>query len=100
MTPSIALVAYATVVAVMSLICFLAYGLDKRRAADGARRVPERSLHVLTFLGGWPGAWIGQRQFCHKTQKVTFRIVFWMTVFLHLGIVGAVAYVFVAGRPM
>jgi uncharacterized membrane protein YsdA (DUF1294 family) len=89
----IALVAYVVVVAVMSLASFIAYGLDKRQAANGGRRVSESTLHLMAFLGGWPGAWIGQRQFRHKTQKVTFRIVFWMVVVLHVASVGAVACV-------
>lgn len=91
--------AYGIVVVVMSLVCFLAYGLDKRRASNGGRRVSERTLHLLAFLGGWPGAWLGQRQFRHKTQKVTFRLVFWMVVILHLGIVGAVAYALETSQP-
>ena len=89
---TIAAVAYLIVVAVMSLVCFIAYGLDKRRAGNGGRRVSERALHLMAFLGGWPGALIGQRQFRHKTQKVPFRIVFWLVVVVHIGIVGAVAY--------
>lgn len=44
---TIAAVAYVIVVAVMSLVCFIAYGLDKRRATDGGRRVSERTLHLL-----------------------------------------------------
>ena len=90
----IAAAAYLVVVAVMSLVCFIAYGLDKRQAANGGRRVSERTLHLMAFLGGWPGALIGQRHFRHKTQKMTFRIVFWMVVVLHVGIVGVVAYAF------
>jgi uncharacterized membrane protein YsdA (DUF1294 family) len=86
----IAAAAYLIVVAVMSLVCFIAYGLDKRQAAHGGRRVSERTLHLLAFLGGWPGALIGQRHFRHKTQKMTFRIVFWMVVVLHVGIVAVV----------
>jgi uncharacterized membrane protein YsdA (DUF1294 family) len=89
---AIAAVVYVIVVAVMSLVCFIAYGLDKRRAENGGRRVPERTLHVLAFLGGWPGALIGQRQFRHKTHKVSFRIIFRLLVVIHVGIVGAVAY--------
>ena len=85
--------AYVIVVAVMSLASFIAYGLDKRQATNGGRRVSESTLHVMAFLGGWPGAWIGQRQFRHKTQKVTFRIVFWMVAVLHVASVGAVAFV-------
>jgi uncharacterized membrane protein YsdA (DUF1294 family) len=83
--------AYLLVVAVMSLICFIAYGWDKHRAVNGGRRVSERTLHLLAFLGGWPGAYLGQRQFRHKTQKTSFRIVFWILVVLHVGLVAAVA---------
>jgi len=89
---AIAAIAYVIVVAVMSLVCFIAYGLDKQRAGNGGRRVSERTLHLLAFLGGWPGALIGQRQFRHKTQKVSFRIVFWLVVVVHIGLVSAVAY--------
>jgi uncharacterized membrane protein YsdA (DUF1294 family) len=88
----IAAVAYGIVAAVMSLVCFLAYGLDKQKAVKGDRRVSERTLHLMAFLGGWPGALLGQRHFRHKTQKVTFRLMFWMVVVLHLGMVGAVTY--------
>jgi len=89
---AIAAAVYVIVVAVMSLVCFIAYGLDKRQAGNGGRRVSERTLHLLAFLGGWPGALIGQRQFRHKTQKMSFRIIFWLVVVIHVGIVGAVAY--------
>jgi uncharacterized membrane protein YsdA (DUF1294 family) len=93
-----AIAAYLVVVAGMSLVCFIAYGWDKRQAINGGRRVSEHTLHLMAFLGGWPGALIGQRQFHHKTQKVPFRIVFWMVVVLHIGIVGAVAYAVVTLR--
>jgi uncharacterized membrane protein YsdA (DUF1294 family) len=94
----IAAAGYMIVVVVMSLVCFLAYGFDKRRAVNGGRRVSERTLHLMAFLGGWPGALMGQRQFRHKTQKLTFRIVFWIVVVLHVSIVGAVTYVLVTAR--
>jgi len=90
MMPS--LVGYLSLVAVMSAISFAAYGLDKRRAVNGGRRVPERTLHLLAFLGGWPGALGGQRQFRHKTRKLTFLIVFWCIVALHVAAVGGAAY--------
>ena len=91
---------YLIVVVMMSLVCFIAYGLDKRQAANGGRRVPERTLHLMAFLGGWPGALIGQRQFRNKTQKVKFRLVFWMVFVLHVGAVSAVAYALVTSRQM
>src|ERR1700728_3211504 len=93
-----ATVAYLIVVGVMSIVCFLAYGLDKRQAINGGRRVSERTLQLLAFLGGWPGALLAQRHFRHKTQKVKFRIVFWIVVVPHVGIVGAVAYAVFTSR--
>ena len=90
-----AVLTYLGLVAVTSCACFIAYGLDKRRAAIGGRRVPERTLHVLSFLGGWPGAWLGQRQFRHKTRKLHFRILFWVVVVAHVAVVGAVGYAIV-----
>ena len=90
--------AYFIVVATMSLVCFIAYGLDKRQAVNGGRRVSERTLHLMAFLGGWPGALLAQLEFRHKTQKVKFRIVFWMIVVLHVGIVSAVAYALFTSR--
>ena len=83
---------YLGIVLVMSLACFVAYGWDKRRAANGGRRVPESTLQLLAFFGGWPGALIGQRHFRHKTKKLSFLIVFWAVVVVHVAIVGSVAY--------
>jgi len=88
----IAAAGYLIVVLVMSVACFVAYGWDKRQATNGGRRVSERTLHLMAFFGGWPGALIAQRQFRHKTQKMSFRIVFWMVVVFHIAILCAVAY--------
>jgi len=94
-----AIVIYLCLVFVMSVVCFATYGLDKRRAGIGSRRVPEQTLHVLALLGGWPGALLGQRQFRHKTKKMSFLIVFWCVVVLHVAVVGTAMYVFF-GNPM
>lgn len=72
-----AIMVYLGIVLVMSAACLAAYGWDKRQAVINGRRVPERTLHILAFLGGWPGAWMGQRHFRHKTKKLSFLIVFW-----------------------
>jgi len=85
---------YLGIVLVMSVASFAAYGLDKRRAGNGSRRIPEQTLHILALLGGWPGALLGQRQFRHKTKKLSFLIVFWCVVVLHVAVVGTAAYVF------
>ena len=85
-------ITYLVVVLVLSLVAFVFYGFDKRRARTDGRRVPEKTLHLLALLGGWPGALMGQRVFRHKTQKLSYRIVFWLCVMLHMVIVAGVVY--------
>lgn len=71
--------ASATLLAVLALAtlasaaAFVALGLDKLAAARGTRRVPERVLHTLELLGGWPGALVARRLFRHKTVKAAYR---------------------------
>lgn len=69
----------------VSLISFALYASDKKAAQNGEWRVPENSLHFFDLLGGWPGGLLAQQQFRHKTRKVNFRIVFWLTVVLNSG---------------
>ena len=68
----------------VSLVTFIAYGLDKRAAKRGRSRIPEAWLHGLELLGGWPGAFVGQRLFRHKTRKTSYQIVFWLIGALHV----------------
>jgi uncharacterized membrane protein YsdA (DUF1294 family) len=86
------LVAYLILVAVTSLASFAVYGYDKRRAVGGGRRVPERTLHLLAFAGGWPGAFVAQRYFRHKTRKFAFLAAFWTFAVFHVALAAAVAY--------
>ncbi len=61
---------------------FLAYGLDKRAAIKKAWRIPENELHTLEFLGGWIGAFIGQKVFRHKTAKKSFQNMYKLMIVL------------------
>ena len=94
-----AIVIYLCLVFVMSIVCFAAFGLDKRRAANVSRRISEQTFHILALLGGWPGVLLGQRQFRHKTKKLSFLIVFWCVVVFHVAVVGTATYVFF-GNPL
>ena len=89
---------YWILVATMSFIAFAAYGWDKRQAKRDARRIPEQTLHAMAFAGGWPGAWIGQQWFRHKTQKVRFRVVFWCAIIAHVGLVYLIVRALQAAR--
>lgn len=59
---------------VMSIITFIVYGIDKRKAIRGQWRIPEKTLLLLAVLGGSPGAMAGMKIFRHKTQKPRFYI--------------------------
>jgi uncharacterized membrane protein YsdA (DUF1294 family) len=58
-----------------SLVAFVAHGRDKRAARLGRRRTPERTLHLLELIGGWPGALLAMTVFHHKTRKASYFLV-------------------------
>jgi uncharacterized membrane protein YsdA (DUF1294 family)/cold shock CspA family protein len=65
---------------VMSTLTFAVYWQDKSAAESNGSRTPEKTLHSLALLGGWPGAMIAQQVLRHKSSKEDFRAVFWVTV--------------------
>jgi uncharacterized membrane protein YsdA (DUF1294 family) len=68
---------------VVSLFTFFAYRSDKRRAEAGEWRIPESMLHMGELAGGWPGAFLAQRMFRHKTVKISYQVQFWMIVLVY-----------------
>ena len=73
----------ATVPVAVSLVTYLAYRHDKRRAEENDRRVPEQTLHLLELTGGWPVAYLAQQQYRHKTAKGSYQFAFWCIVAMH-----------------
>ena len=71
---------------IISLITFIVYAVDKSAARKGAYRTRESTLHLLSLIGGWPGAIVAQQKLRHKSSKRSFRSVFWVTVFLNCGV--------------
>jgi uncharacterized membrane protein YsdA (DUF1294 family)/cold shock CspA family protein len=69
---------------VMSFLTFTLYADDKSRAKQGRWRVSEKTLHLCEFMGGWLGAFIAQRRLRHKSSKVSYQIVFWVIVAIHI----------------
>lgn len=67
-----------------SAATFLAYAMDKSAAKRGAWRTSEQTLHLLSLVGGWPGALLAQQTLRHKSSKSEFRSVFWATVALNI----------------
>lgn len=59
---------YAIWIAAFSAATLLIYGLDKALSVFGGIRAPERLLHLLAALGGFPGGWLGMLVFRHKSN--------------------------------
>lgn len=76
------------VLAGLSAVTFVAYGLDKGAAVRQGWRTAETRLHLLALLGGWPGALLAQALFRHKHRKTTFLAQFWVTVVLNVAALG------------
>lgn len=58
----------------INVIGFLAMWLDKRKAKKGKWRIQEKTLFMITVLGGGIGTISGMYIFRHKTQKLAFTI--------------------------
>ncbi len=69
---------------VMSLVSMAMHAVDKRRARLGKRRIPERSLHSIEFIGGWPGALLMTRMIRHKTNKPHYMLTLYAIALSHL----------------
>ena len=69
----------------MSLITFVTFGVDKKRAVRNQYRISEKALITISLIGGGIGGWLGMRVFHHKTRKlkflfVTFSAIFWIFI--------------------
>ncbi len=75
----------------MNLITFAVYAHDKRiaRQGKGKRRVPERTLILLAFLGGAVGALLGMVLCRHKTKHAKFLVLVPLAVILWTLAIGA-----------
>lgn len=68
----------------VNALTFWCYWLDKHAAQKGTWRTPEKTLHGLGLLGGWPAARIAQQVLRHKSNKASFQQRYWMTVLLNV----------------
>jgi uncharacterized membrane protein YsdA (DUF1294 family) len=63
-----------------SIATFLVYASDKEAARLRQWRTSENDLHLMSLMGGWPGALLAQQLRRHKSTKAGFRARFWWTV--------------------
>jgi len=76
---------FAALYVSISLVTFIVYAIDKSAAKNGRWRTQENTLHILSLIGGWPGAFFAQNKLRHKSSKKEFKSVYKATVLLNLG---------------
>ena len=61
-----------TYLVIMNIIGVLIMGIDKSKARRQAWRIPEKTLFLISLLGGSVGTWMGMYIFRHKTKHWYF----------------------------
>ena len=73
-----------------SILTYGCYSRDKTAAQNAGRRIPESTLHLMSLVGGWPGALIAQVLLRHKTRKLSFLVGYWFTVIVNCTALGVI----------
>lgn len=77
---------------IINLIGLLIMYIDKKRAKKGKWRIPEKTIFIVTILGGGIGTITGMYLFRHKTKKIEF--TFGLPFITILEIAGIIYYIF------
>lgn len=76
----IILIVYIIYLVIMSLGAIVLYKNDKKRAEKGKMRIKEKTLLQFSVFGGGLGSEIGRRIARHKTDKIYFSIVIYLSI--------------------
>ena len=57
----------------INILAFTIMGIDKKKARNGEYRISERALWIVAVIGGGTGAYLGMKQFRHKTKHASFK---------------------------
>jgi uncharacterized membrane protein YsdA (DUF1294 family) len=78
--------------AVINVVTFFMYGVDKWKARKSKWRIRETALLGLAVLGGSIGAWLGMIVWHHKTQHKKFKYGIPAIIIVQLAIIGYFLY--------
>ncbi len=94
-TKQIVLIAYGAYLVLLSLITFIAYHNDKRKAEKGKWRTKEKVLLLLSFFGGAYGGYPAMLIFRHKTkgEHWYFTAVNLLGLAIHTALLVVIAFV-------
>ena len=74
-----------TFIAILNVITFLIYAIDKWKAKKNRWRIPESILLLLAVLGGSIGALMGMKIWHHKTMHKKFKYGIPLIMILQIG---------------
>lgn len=57
----------------INIITFIVFAIDKKKAKKSKWRISEKTLFILSAIGGSVGGLLGMYAFRHKTRKNSFR---------------------------
>ncbi|MBP5387388.1 MAG: DUF1294 domain-containing protein [Prevotella sp.] len=78
--------------AVINLVTFITYGIDKLKAKRSKWRISEATLLALAVVGGSLGAWLGMKVWHHKTLHKKFKYGIPAIIILQLLAIGYLIY--------
>lgn len=71
----------------VNFVGFLIMGYDKFKAQSRGWRVPEKSIFMISLVGGAIGVFLGMKVFRHKTRNYSFNIGIPLLIALNAGII-------------
>lgn len=74
-------------IALSSIVTFIFYGADKKKAQNNAWRISEKFLLLSALFGGAIGALFGMKVFRHKTKHWYFWAVNVFGLLIHVAVV-------------
>ena len=78
--------------AVLTVITYALFAIDKKRAVCKKRRIQELTLFVFSLLAGAPGGLLAMVIYHHKTRKPYFAVTLPILTIIH-----AALFVYVTG---
>ena len=80
--------------AVINILTFFLFGIDKLKAKRSKWRVKESTLLWLSVLGGSIGAWLGMKAWHHKTLHSKFKYGIPLILILQIAAVVGILYLY------
>jgi uncharacterized membrane protein YsdA (DUF1294 family) len=71
----------------INIITFITFGIDKGKAINHNRRVSEKTLWIMSLVGGSLGALFAMKIFRHKTKKLSFQAMLAVILLLQIFVI-------------